>query len=104
MCEPQEAFLTSCIEPLDVVGEHGGFGHGQKLRKGDLYNVVVVGAGFDTGALRRHWPPGLQGYYEVEFPAVPLQQSDGISRPCLHWASVYRMSSQANSESFFGPY
>ena len=33
--------------------------------------MVVVGAGFDTGALRRQWPPGLRGYYEVEFPPVP---------------------------------
>ncbi|CAE7437769.1 Lcmt2 [Symbiodinium sp. CCMP2456] len=57
----QEAFLTSCIQP------------------GEAYNVVVVGAGFDTGALRRSWPPGLQGYYEVEFPAV-LTRKEALLR------------------------
>ena len=48
----QETFLRSCISP------------------GDPYNVVVLGAGFDTGALRRGWPQGLRGYFEVDFPAV----------------------------------
>ncbi|CAE7764608.1 Lcmt2 [Symbiodinium sp. CCMP2592] len=57
----QEAFLTSSIQP------------------GEAYNVVVVGAGFDTGALRRSWPPGLRGYYEVEFPAV-LTRKEALLR------------------------
>ncbi|CAE8691407.1 unnamed protein product, partial [Polarella glacialis] len=55
----QEAFLSGCISP------------------GEDYNVVVLGAGFDTGALRRTWPAGLKDYYEVEFPAV-LQRKQAL--------------------------
>ena len=55
----QEMFLRSCVSP------------------GDAYNVVVLGAGFDTGALRRSWPQGLQGYFEVDFPAV-LQRKEAL--------------------------
>ncbi|CAK9004809.1 unnamed protein product [Durusdinium trenchii] len=55
----QETFLRSCISP------------------GDAYNVVVLGAGFDTGALRRGWPHGLRGYFEVDFPAV-LQRKEAL--------------------------
>lgn len=57
----QEAFLRSCIS------------------SGDAYNVVVLGAGFDTGALRRGWPKGLCGYFEVDFPAV-LSRKEALLR------------------------
>ena len=57
----QETFLRSCISA------------------GDPYNVVVLGAGFDTGALRRGWPQGLCGYFEVDFPAV-LSRKEALLR------------------------
>ena len=57
----QEIFLRSCISP------------------GHAYNIVVLGAGFDTGAFRRGWPQGLQGYFEVDFPAV-LQRKEALLR------------------------
>ncbi|CAJ1366932.1 unnamed protein product [Effrenium voratum] len=56
----QEVFLQSCVKP------------------GEAYNVVALGAGFDTGALRRPWPEELR-YFEVDFPAV-LARKEALLR------------------------
>lgn len=52
----------------------------RSLSSSEPYNVVVLGAGFDTGALRRSWPAGIVAYCEVDFPAVLARKAALLRR------------------------
>ena len=98
---PQEVFLQSCVkqpgtlmrllQALFFRALFGFLGHRcfffqSSPRPGEAYNVVALGAGFDTGALRRPWPEELR-YFEVDFPAAAgrsgVMPSWSLSKPMV---------------------